>query len=153
MTAKKTPRQGSVLRIALGDGTFAFARVLSNSQIAVYDLLTRDIDSLPTNVFASKVLWKLTAMKSALVSGAWPVAGFRALEPELLAPVYYYIKDPLSGRYSIYCSSDGSTRETDLTECAGLERAAAWDAQQVEDRIRDHFAGRLNVWAEQLKTS
>lgn len=90
-------------------------------------------------------------MKSALMSGRWPVVDYRPLEPELLSPVDYFIKDRLTGQYSIYRSSDGHTRESNFEECKGLEAAAAWEAEHVEDRLRDHFAGRPNAWAEQLR--
>ncbi len=36
-------------------------------------------------------------------------------------------------------------------ECIGLEAAAVWEAEHVEDRLRDHFAGQLNKWVEQLR--
>ena len=38
-------------------------------------------------------------------------------------------------------------------ECVGLERAAVWEPEHVEDRLRDHFAGRSNRWVESLKPS
>ncbi|MFO1217584.1 MAG: hypothetical protein U1E89_04270 [Burkholderiaceae bacterium] len=142
-----------MLRISLGDGTDAFARVLPNSQVAAYAHRVSQADAPSADVFGSKILWKLTVMKSALTSGRWPVVDFRPLEPELASPVEYFIKDRLTGRYSIYRSSDGHARESTFEECKVLEAAAAWEAEQVEDRLRDYFAGRPNVWTEQLKAS
>ena len=149
----RIPREGSLLRISLGDGTCSYVRVLPKSQVAVYahrDSGTGDAYSL---AYDSKILWTLTVMKSALKSGRWTVVDYRPLEPELLAPVCYFIKDRISGRFSVYRSSDGSTRESDFEECNGLEAAAVWEAEHVEDRLRDHFSGRPNVWAEQLKAT
>lgn len=142
-----------MLRIDLGDGTYAFARVLPNSQVAIYAHRTSQIDALSPVVFDSQVLWKLTVMKSALVSGRWPVVDHRPLESELASPVEYFIKDRLTGRYSVYRSSDGHTRDSTFEECKALEAAAAWEAEHVEDRLRDYFAGRPNTWAEQLRAS
>lgn len=92
-------------------------------------------------------------MKAAFTSGRWQVVGFRSLEPELSSPVEYFMKDRLTGRYSIYRSSDGHTRESTFEECKVLEAAAAWEAEHVEDRLRDYFSGRPNAWAEQLKAA
>ena len=92
-------------------------------------------------------------MKSALTSGKWPVVDFRPLESELASPVEYFIKDRLTGQYSVYRSSDGHTRESTYEECKTLEAAAVWEAEHVEDRLRDYFAGRPNVWAEQLRAT
>ena len=151
--ATKKPREGSLLRISLGDGTSAFARVLPNSQVAIYAHRSSETDVLSPSVVDSKTLWTLTVMKSALMSGRWQVVDYRPLEPELLSPVDYFIKDRLSGRYSVYRSSDGHTRDSSFEECRALEAAAAWEAEHVEDRIRDHFGGRPNAWAEQLRAT
>lgn len=151
MMATRRPREGSLLRIDLGDGRCAFARVLAKSQVAIYGHLGSDTKIVSEAVFDSPVLWQLTVMKSALTSGRWNVVDHRPLEPKLTEPVEYFIKDRLSGRYSVYRSSDGLVRESTFEECKSLEPAAAWDAEHVEDRIRDHFAGRPNVWVEQAK--
>lgn len=92
-------------------------------------------------------------MKSALTSNRWQVVSFRPLEPELAKPVEYFMRDRLTGRYSVYRSSDGLTRVSTFEECKGLEAAAAWEPEHVEDRLRDYFAGRPNPWAEQLKAT
>lgn len=149
----RKPREGSLLRISLGDETDAFARVLPNSQVAVYAHRALQADSLSPAVFDSRILWKLTVMKSALTSGRWQVVDFRPLEPELVSPVEYFIRDRLTGRYSVYRSSDGHTRDSTFEECKELEAAAAWEAEHIEERIRDYFAGRPNAWAEQLKAT
>lgn len=151
--ATRKPREGSLLRISLGDGTDAFARVLLNSQVAVYAHRVSQGDAPPPGLLGSKPLWKLTVMKSALTSGRWQVVDVRPLEPELASPVEYFMRDRLTGRFSIYRSSDGYTRDSTFEECMGLEAAAAWEAEHVEDRLRDYFAGRPNAWAEQLKAT
>lgn len=151
--ATKKPRVGSLLRISLGNETDAFARVLPNSQVAIYAHLVSQGDAPPPSIFDSKPLWKLTVMKSALTSGKWKAVDFRPLEPELASPVEYFMRDRLTGRYSVYRSSDGQTRDSTFEECKMLEAAAAWEAEHVEDRLRDYFAGRPNAWAEQLKAT
>jgi hypothetical protein len=92
-------------------------------------------------------------MKSAFVSARWPKVDYRALEPELATPTDYFMKDKQTGRFSIYRSSDGSTRDSTYDECKGLEAAAVWEPEHVEDRLRDHFAGRPNRWVGQLQAA
>lgn len=150
--ASKKPREGSLLRFSLGTGVDAFARVLANSQVAIYSLQwPHGIDVPWSTVYESKVLWKLTVMKSALISGRWSVVDHRPLEPELTTPVEYFIRDHITGKYSLYRSSDGHTMASSFDECKALEAAAVWDAEHVEDRVRDYFSRRPNAWAEQLK--
>jgi len=141
------------MRIHLGDGYDAFARVLANSQIAVYaHRVAHGSDVLSSVVYQSPVLFIVTVMKSAF-SGKWPEVDHNALEPSLEAPVEYFQKDRFTGTYSVYRSSDGSTRPSTYEECKGLEAAAVWEADQVESRLRDYFAGRSNPFVEQIKAT
>jgi hypothetical protein len=146
------PREGSLLRIDLKDGTDAFARVLANSQVAIYSHhVPHGSDVLLSAVYGSEILFRLTVMKSALVSGRWPVVDHRPLERELTSATEYFIKDKLTGQFSVYRSSDGSTRASSYEECKALEAAAAWEADHVEERLHDCFVGRTNAWVEQLR--
>jgi hypothetical protein len=36
-------------------------------------------------------------------------------------------------------------------ECVGLEGVAVWDPTHVEDRLRDHYAGRPNAHLAYMK--
>lgn len=149
--AMRKPRAGSLLRISLGDGIYAFARVLPNFQVAIYAYQSQKVDIPTSDVFDAQILWKLTVMKSALTSGRWPAVDYRLLEPELAAPVDYFMKDCFTGQFSVYRSSDGYIRASTFEECKMLEVAAVWEAEHVEDRLRDYFAGRTNPCAERLR--
>jgi hypothetical protein len=64
-------------------------------------------------------------------------------------------QDPISKALSIYQSDPvaGTFGEASATarQCAGLEVAAVWDPEQVEDRLWDHFDGRPNTWVESIR--
>jgi hypothetical protein len=90
-----------------------------------------------------------------VTKGVWLVAGTIDLtEADLASPVFFK-KDPINGALSIYVSDaeSGLSHERPATksEIEGLECAAVWDPQHVEDRLRDHFAGRTNKWVESLR--
>jgi hypothetical protein len=38
-----------------------------------------------------------------------------------------------------------------IDKCRGLERSAIWEPEHVEERLSDHYAGKVNRWAESLK--
>lgn len=153
MTAKR-PRAGSLLRIDLGDSVAGFARVLANSQVAVYLYRQQEGERLmPSAIYGSPLLWTLTVMKAALTSGRWPVVDYMPLEFKLTEPVEYFMRDGANGQFSIYRSDSGQTRPSTYAECRELEAAAVWEAEHVESRLRDYFAGRVNAWAEQLKAA
>jgi len=151
MVAAK-PTVGALVRIDLHDGNNGFGRVLGHSEIAFYDKRIASTDQVDVDdVVRSPVLFVVSVMDSAIGSRRWPVIGVRALEAALREPREYFLKDKLSGKFSKYRGDTGSMREATFEECRRLECAAVWDPEHVEDRLRDHFAGRSNKWVEQLR--
>ncbi|MGH0346523.1 immunity 26/phosphotriesterase HocA family protein [Sinorhizobium meliloti] len=148
MAQKQALRQGDFLKIGMDDGTFCFARVLHEPYMAFYGL--RSEDERPIDEVAqSKVLFKLAVMNRAVTSGRWRVIGNLPLEEELRQPVKSFRQDPITKKLSIYVNGADSPATPEA--CANLERAAVWDPEHVEDRLRDHFAGVPNKWVESLR--
>ena len=78
------------------------------------------------------------------------VVGNGPLENELRTPPPRFIQDALRpDQFRIY--ENGKIRSATKEECLGLEREAVWDPEHVEERIRDHYAGRKNRWVESLR--
>jgi hypothetical protein len=87
---------------------------------------------------------------SAVKDGRWPIVGHVPLDGTLVPPPKF-IQDPLKpNSFSIY-ENNGTIISATRSQCAGLERAAVWEPEHVEDRLRDHFAGRVNKWVELMK--
>jgi hypothetical protein len=86
-------------------------------------------------------------------NGGWMLLDVVPLSEREEAEVYRSFKQYPNGALSIYWEKpDGSWGEDTATRaaCAGLERAEVWDPEHVEDRLRDHRAGRANKWVESL---
>jgi len=140
---------GDIVRIDLGDGLRAYARVLEEGLFAFYDSVTRDDLSI-AEVLARAVLFYVPVMNHAITSGRWKVVGHAPLEPFLQDPPPRFMQDALNkSRFRIY--NKGKIRPATKEECLGLEREAAWEPTHVEDRLRDYQAGRTNKWVESLK--
>jgi Immunity protein 26 len=148
MEKRHKRRVGDVVEIDLGDGFHAYARILNEASFAVYDC--RCDTELPlAEILKRPVLFRLAVMDWAVKKGRWKVIGGSPLEGcfSILPPKF--IQDPIDkDRFSIY--EHGLIRPASREECAGIERTAVWDPSHVEDRIRDHFAGRSNKWVESL---
>jgi hypothetical protein len=138
------PREGSVLRIALGGGASAFARVLPDSRVAIYE--PQPDGAAPSEVCGSAILWKLPVTAAALGSGRWPVVGHLPLEPELAAPVQYFAWNRLTGQF------DPAGGATGAAGSAGWQQRRVWGAAHIEERIRDYLAGRVEAGREQLES-
>jgi hypothetical protein len=139
---------GDILKIELGDGTHTYARVLPEAGFAIYD--ARTIDELPVEGMVEKpVLFYVAVMNRAVKEKRWTVLGHKALEAGLKMPPRF-IQDALNKkRFEIY--EHGKIRPAIRHECLGLERAAVWEPEHVEERISDYYAGRPNKWVELLK--
>ncbi|MHB8254362.1 MAG: immunity 26/phosphotriesterase HocA family protein [Acidiferrobacter sp.] len=139
---------GDVVTIAIGKGTLCFGRVLAEPLMAFYDLQAKRIPSIKEIIY-SPILFKVWVMNHAVTSGRWHVIGSAPLDVTLWESVKFFKLDPLSKESYIY--SNGEETPASLEECEGLERAAVWDPQHVEDRLRDYYAGVPNRWVESLK--
>jgi hypothetical protein len=148
MAKRQTRKPGDIFKIDLKDGKCAFGRVLENPLYAFYDLqaeITPDLD----HILSRPILFKVWVMKYAITKNIWEVIGHLPLESNLEISPRFFKQDDISKKLSIY--HDGKETPASIRECEGLECAAVWDPRHVEDRLRDHFAGRKNKWVESLK--
>jgi hypothetical protein len=139
---------GDVVKIDLGNGSFGYGRVLPEPLMAFYDLQSHDPVSAP-EVVKSPILFSIWVMYHAIKSEKWEVIGNVPLEDQLKIKPRFFSQDILSKKFSIY--DNGKDIPATRDECIGLECAAAWDGEHVEDRLRDHFAGVPNIWLESVK--
>jgi hypothetical protein len=145
-------REGDVLKIALGDGRHSYAQVSGDPLVVFFE--GAFTDDLPlSRVPHLPVLFRIWVHDDAIKKGVWPVIGNQPLTPENEAEPFFYKQDDMTGALSLYHSTFDQTgweRPSSATECAGLECAAVWDAEHVEDRLRDHYAARPNKWLQTL---
>jgi Immunity protein 26 len=147
---------GQIVEIALGQGMKSYARVLNEPLFAFYDRVfdaaekpnTEDVISLP-------IAFKINVMNSAVTSGHWTVIARIDLTPDLQEVPMFCKQDIVTGKLYIYQEvaelAPHYERPASADECIGLEALAVWEAEHVEDRLRDHFAGQPNKWVEQLR--
>lgn len=149
MTKKQKWRAGDVVKIPLGEDQYAFGRVLRKPLMGFYDLLVSELPSVEV-IVAKPILFRVWVMNYAVTDGDWPIIGHMPLTPELEETPIFFKQDHITGKFSIYLGN-GQERPVTRKEVEGLERAAVWEPEHIVDRLRDHFAGRSNVWVESLK--
>lgn len=135
---------GALVELDLGGDNFAYARIVSKSELAFYDRLVSGRSSCYETMYGGQIAFVTSVMNSAVRSGRWKIVDKQPLEPELTQERRYFMRDALTGQYSIYYSVTGETHHSSAELCVNLERAAVWDAEHIEDRLRDHFASRPN---------
>ena len=146
--------EGDIVRIDLGDGWYGYGRKLA-SVWAFYAFRCRE-GALPEEVLRKPVLFKVWASeRKGLESGTWEILGNLPLTEEERKPVPFFKQDILDPTHiAIYMSDspglDSEKEEIPATweEIQGLEDMGVWYTPYIEDRLRDHFAGRPCKWGQ-----
>ncbi len=135
---------GAIVRIPLGEGGHAYGQMLDFPEYAFFDSLSKE-DLAPEVAASRPVLCRLWVHVSAHSKGRWLKLGTAPILEELKKPVPRWNQDALRPQ-DIRLTYDGCEGPlVTAAECEGRERAAVWDANHVEDRLRDHFAGIPHV--------
>lgn len=143
--------EGQIVKIDLKDGTVAYGRVLKRPLFAFYDKPYRCGDTPELEEIATlPIAFKICVMNYSISKRIWSVIGRLELTSDLKKTPSFFKQDILNGALSIYRDDlpPAFERPATLQECMGLEQAAVWDPCHVEDRLRDHFAGRPSKWVQ-----
>jgi hypothetical protein len=140
---------GAVLSVPLETSGVCFAVTLPEADFAFFGP-TAAKDAASNKLFTHPVLFRVAVHKSAWVTGRWSRLSKVELPPSLLAPEPKFIQDALNpSKFELYIG--GVIRPATRSECEGLEQAAVWEPEHVEDRLRDQLVGVPNIWFEQLR--
>jgi immunity protein 26 of polymorphic toxin system len=146
---KQRHKPGSFVRIALADGSFGYGRLLESPYAAFYQHRTMSPDPDLDGIGASPVLFKTAVRHLALDS--WELIGWRELEEHLRQPLVRFMQDVGDFRRCTIFDTAGNSRAAEPQECVGLERAAVWEQDSIEERLLDALLGRPNAAEEHLK--
>jgi hypothetical protein len=142
-------KPGSFLRIPLADGSFGYSRVLKMPHDAYYDYRTRTPDSDLDRISSMPILFKIAVRH--MDERGWEVIGWRRLEEHFSQPIVQFMQDIGNFRDCTIFDTAGNSRRAEPQECIGLECAAVWEEENVEERLLDTFMGRPNASVEHLK--
>ncbi|MGA2867871.1 MAG: Imm26 family immunity protein [Verrucomicrobiota bacterium] len=142
---KQNLNLGDIVKIPLGSGQLAFARILKNLLMAFYGLKSEKIPPIEF-IISQPIIFKIWVMKHD-----WPVIGNSPLTSDLEKPPIFSKCDPISKKLSLYYMEDGKEKSASFEECENLECAAVWSPSHIIDRLNDYFAGKPNKWVESMK--
>ena len=122
---------GDIYAIPLPNGKYAFGRVFKDAGFGIYRKIEDNVTQIPDK---EEYQFIVSIYKDLLTDGEWIFLKNKPFNSEDdMWPPKRYIKDKISGCYSIYYKGEitPSTEE----ECANLEVAAVWDRHHLIDRI------------------
>lgn len=136
---------GAVVIVPLGDGEHTYAQMLVDPEYAFFEGRTRE-DLSAAEAASRPVLFRLWVTAAAHSTGRWRKIGKAPAAEELQSPVPRYTQDPLRPQ-DIRLTYDGFNGPlVTAADCEGLECAAVWAPEHVEDRLRAHHAGVACKW-------
>jgi len=147
---KRKEKTGDLIKVPFDEPYFTYAQYLTDTLFAFYDFKSvNDIQEI-CQVLDKMKLFTISVHASAVRSNRWKIVGSCEL-PENSKENFLLFKNKIIAEgqpaaYTIY--KDGITRDATREECMGLEYLFAWTPEKVEERLRDHYAGRLNFQAE-----
>lgn len=142
---------GAIVKIWFDAERHTYGRLLAQPYIAVYDCAaTTDVDDMDM-ITRSPLLFVLAVFDRAIVTGRWKKIGRVSSEGDGVTIPDYFMQDMFNPKKCRIIDAEGHSRSATVEECEGLERAAVWEAEHVEGRIRDYYLGRANVYAESLQ--
>jgi len=123
--------------------------MLACPELAVFAAVTNEPE-LPQGLEDCEVSFRVWIHKSAFNLGRWPKVGKMPIGPELSVSVDRFSQDALDPtKFSLW--NGDRNWSVSREECEGLECAAVWDPNHVEDRIRDLADGVPNKWLESMR--
>src|SRR5262245_11440659 len=140
---------GAIVKIPLDGKWFTYGQILDDAEVAVFDART-DCELPMDEITSRAIICRVAVSYHAITKGRWLKVGKSPISEEIKVPMPKYIQDILKpDRFEIYCN--GEIRQSTHEECIGLERAAVWEPEHVEERIRDHYSGKQNRWVDILR--
>jgi immunity protein 26 of polymorphic toxin system len=146
---KPKHKTGTFVRLVLADGSFGYGRLLEPPHVAFYNHRTTDPDPDLDRISSKPILFKIAVNLMAL--NEWELIGWKALEEHLAQPLVQFRQDVGDFRRCTIFDTAGHKRAAEPQECVGLERAAVWEQDSVEERLLDAFLRRPNAAEEHLK--
>jgi hypothetical protein len=141
---------GAVLRVDLDHQWHTYARILARvPMIAFYDCRVSAPVEDPLAIAMRPVLFVL-AVGGRASKGHWSKIGDVPLETAPIPIPDQFMQDVVTGACEIV-DEVFNRRPARPEECIALERAAVWDPAHVEERLRDHYAGRPNAHLAYMK--
>lgn len=149
---KQRIKIGSFIKIDLGNELFAYGRILPKASYAIYNVITKNKVLAVSDLEGREVLFILSVYDFAVKDGRWKIIGYLNLEKNLEVLPLNFIQDKLDPNvFQLYDPNTGAISPAKKEECVGLESAAVWEPEHVEQRILDHYYKRPNVWVEKLR--
>jgi len=134
-------KPGQVLRIPLGDGTYGYCQMVDKTKHVFFDFKDNGANTNIDDFLKSERIFKCVVDSYIINKGFWEILDvFPISEKHLIfEPRFSY--NPFSKTYQIFKDGIGDVPAR-WEEVQDMEPFCSWGHKAVEQRLKDHFAGR-----------
>jgi hypothetical protein len=137
--------KGSILEIKVENGKYCYAQILEKSGFAFFDYHSENKLKDFSVLENAPILFIISVYNDVVTKGHWLIVGKIPIRHDLMLEPMKFIQDALNlSKFQLYNPNTGEISPATKDECKGLECASVWEAFSVEERLNDHYAGRLN---------
>ncbi len=138
------------MKIPIEEGFHTYGRLLCRPHVQIFDCKTKDDIVDMNEIILRPVLFFVCISDYIINEGHWEKVGkVPYVEAEVEIPMRF-VQDPYYLTVELV-DAYGKREKTSIERCRELERSAIWEKESVEQRLRDHYAGRPNATVESLK--
>ena len=143
---------GSILEINIDNEYYVYAQILGHACCAFFDFRSTKRLNDFLLLLDARVLFVIAVYNDAVNQGHWLKVSKMEIGSDLNILPMAFIEDPFKyNSYELYNPNTGEITPAKKEDCIGLERAAVWEPEHVESRIRDYYNGISNIYVEEMK--
>jgi hypothetical protein len=145
---QRAPKEGDILSLSFGDGTYGFCQVSQGRDYAFFDIRTEIIPAIE-KIVECPVLFRVPMYGNTALEEGWTVIGNMPLTGSLAENACY--RNQPVGSNQQYLYKDGQLIPSAMSEVKDLEVLSWWFASHIVERLRDYFEGRTNPHVELMR--
>lgn len=151
--AKQRITEGAILEILIENDYYVYAQILTKGLgYAFFDFKSTQKLTDFTILEKAKVLFIVMVYNDIITNGRWLKVGKLPIREDLVELPMKFIQDSLNPeKIELYNPNNGEIIPATKQDALGLECAAVWEAENVEERIRDYYEGKPNIWVEKMQ--
>jgi hypothetical protein len=132
---------GQLYKIPLGDLIFSYGQVVTSVDHVFFDYLDQGNATDYDKILSSPVIFRCTVDRYVLAKGYWEILGVFPVNPTYQKYEELFSYNSFTKTYQIFKDGKGFVPAT-WEEIQDMEPFASWQHKAVEQRLKDHFAGR-----------
>lgn len=150
-TKKKKQRviPGYIVEISINKEYYVYAQILHNSKFAFFDYKTPNPISDIAILTDAPVLFIVCVYNYVINQNIWKIVGKLPIRDNLKVLPLSYVYDVHHDSFSTYDNNTGEMKPATKEEVRGLECAAVWAENHIEDRIRDYYNKVPCIWLKE----